>query len=171
MSTQHSTPRTIAALVYQPGTDPSPVLEKVVRALQQRGVALAGAIQHSDGPCSMELELLPSGRRLPISQNLGSGASGCRLDTVALAEAASIMRRAIDASPQLVVFNKFGAQEAAGRGLRDEMTAAAVGGLPVLTAVSAALLNEWSDFTGGGAVQLPCSVDAALAWWDALATD
>lgn len=119
----------------------------------------------------MELELLPSGRRLPISQNLGSGASGCRLDTVALAEAASIMRRAIDASPQLVVFNKFGAQEAAGRGLRDEMTAAAVGGLPVLTAVSAALLNEWSDFTGGGAVQLPCSVDAALAWWDALATD
>lgn len=158
----------IAALVYGPGVDPSPVLLEVVRKLQERGVALAGAIQHSAGPCSMALEILPSGLRIPISQELGSGATGCRLDSAALAEAASMVRRAIDTAPALVVFNKFGAQEAGGSGLYDEMATAMIAGIPVLTAVNETLLPQWTAFTGGEFVRLACSAEAAQTWWDSI---
>lgn len=171
MSSKHLPKRmTVAALVYGSGVDPAPALQEVVRVLRQRGVALAGAIQYGDGSCSMTLELLPSGLRMPISQDLGSGASGCRLDSVALAETASLVRQAIDAAPALAVFNKFGAQEAAGGGLRNEMATAATAGVPVLTAVRENLLPQWSAFTGGDSVQLACSADAALGWWDTLGT-
>lgn len=159
----------IAALIYGAGVDPSPVLLETVRKLQARGVALAGAIQHSNGPCSMALEILPSGLHVPISQELGSGATGCRLDSAALAEAASMVRRAIDTAPALVVFNKFGAQEAGGSGLYDEMAAAMIAGMPVLTAVNEALLPQWTAFTGGEFARLACSTEATLAWWDSIA--
>lgn len=168
---QPSNPVTIAALVYNDGIDPAPVLEELVALLRKRGVALAGAIQHGDSSCSMTLELLHSGLRVPISQSLGSGASGCRLDSLALAETASVVQQAIAASPSLAIFNKFGAQEAAGNGLRDEMAAAATAGVPVLTAVRESLLEQWSAFTGGEYARLACSTEAALAWWDALTTD
>lgn len=157
---------TIAALVYGPEANAASVLAEVVRIFRERGVALGGAIQHNDGPCSMVLEILPAGTRVPISQNLGSGATGCKLDTCALTEAAFLIRRSIDAAPQLALFNKFGGQEAAGRGLCDEMAAAVLSGVPVLTAVSEHLLPEWSAFTGGAHVPLACKPEAAVAWWD-----
>jgi hypothetical protein len=78
------------------------------------------------------------------------------------------MRRAIEASPSLAVFNKFGGQEAAGGGLRDEMAAAVMAGVPVLTMVGERFMTQWLEFTGGDSVQLPCSVEAALDWWDSL---
>lgn len=161
-------PAAIAAFVYSPDTDASPVLAEAVHRLRERGVQLAGAIQHNEGPCSMMLEILPDGPRMSISQRLGEESRGCRLDSAALAEAASLVRRAIDASPQLVIFNKFGTQEAAGSGMCDEMAAAVLAGVPVLTAVSETLLEDWSAFTGGEHQGLACSADAALAWWDAL---
>jgi len=158
----------IAALVYSPDIDPAPVLAEVVQMLRERGVALAGAIEHNNSSCSMELELLSSGSRMGISQALGSGAAGCRLNGAALAEAASLVRRDIEAAPALAIFNKFGSQESAGGGLRDEMAQAAMAHIPVLTAVGERFLDQWSAFTGGDSVQLPCSAEAALAWWDAL---
>lgn len=173
MSNEQPMPRMpIAALVYGPDIDPDPVLASIVRVLQGRGLALAGAIQHGGaGLCSMDLELLPSGLCMPISQDLGSGAISCRLDTTALAEAASIIRRAIDASPALAIFNKFGTQEVAGGGLRDEMAAALMAGVPVLTMVGERFLPQWLEFTGGDSVQLPCSAEAALDWWNAVSAD
>ncbi|HZW21570.1 DUF2478 domain-containing protein [Noviherbaspirillum sp.] len=166
-----TTPIPLAALVYRDGIDPAPVLQDVVSLLRQRGVVVGGAVQHGDVGCAMTLELLPSGVRVPISQDLGSGASGCRLDSVALAEAASLVRKAIDASPQLAVFNKFGSQEAVGSGMHAEMVAAVTAGVPILTAVRDTLLPQWEEFTGGQSAQLSCTVEAALAWWDALASD
>lgn len=172
MPHQEATKRAkIAALVYASGTDPSPVLVEVARQLKKRGAALAGAIQHSDGPCSMELEILPSGTRVPISQSLGSGSTGCRLDSTALAEAASMVRRSLAGSPELVIFNKFGAQEASGSGLSDEMAEAAMAGVPVLTAVSETLLPQWNAFTGDEFTRLPCTVEAAVEWWIQLRSD
>lgn len=159
---------TIAALIYGDGIEPASVLAEVVAQLRRQGVALAGVIQHGDSACAMTLELLSSGRRITIAQDLGSGARGCRLDSAALAETASLVRQAIDASPALTVFNKFGSQEAAGNGLRDEMAAAAAAGLPVLTAVRDSLLDQWSAFTGGEYAPLACSTEAALAWWSGL---
>ncbi|WP_420474528.1 DUF2478 domain-containing protein [Noviherbaspirillum sp. ST9] len=161
----------IAALIYGDGIDPAPVLADVVAELRKRDVALAGVIQHGDSSCAMTLELLSSGERVSISQDLGSGSRGCRLDSTALAGTASRVRQAIDASPALAVFNKFGSQEAAGKGLSDEMAAAATAGLPVLTAVRDSLLEQWAEFTGGEYARLDCSTQAALAWWDGLNPD
>jgi hypothetical protein len=159
----------IAALIYRDGIDPAPVLAEVVAQLRKRDVALAGVIQHGDGSCAMTLELLSSGERVPISQDLGSGSRGCRLDSTALAATASLVRQAIDTSPALAVFNKFGSQEAAGKGLCDEMAVAATAGLPILTTVRDSLLDQWSAFTGGECALLDCSTEAALNWWDGLA--
>jgi len=162
----------IAALVYPADTNPSPVLVEVARALQARGVSLIGAIQHDLGPketCGMELELLPSGVRLPMSQDLGPGSNACRLDPAAMAEASAQVRKAIEAGrPELAIFNKFGAQEVAGDGLRDEMVATVMAGIPLLTAVAERFGDDWAAFTGGEASLMPCTVEAALAWWSAL---
>ncbi|HPR06660.1 MAG TPA: DUF2478 domain-containing protein [Denitromonas sp.] len=163
----------IAAIFYPPESDPTPVLAQFVRALQARGVSLAGAIQHDTGPratCTMELELLPSGRRMPMSQYLGSGSTSCRLDPAAMAEAAITVQAAIADGAELAVFNKFGSQEALGDGLRDEMAATVMAGVPLITAVGERFLDAWTEFTGGDYDRLNCSADAALAWWDAFNT-
>ena len=161
----------IAAVVYSPDTDPSPLLAAVAAALGARGVRVAGVVQHDLGPremCGMELEVLPSGARMPMTQALGEGATGCRLDPAALAEAGAQVRAAIDTGPQLVVFNKFATQEVAGGGLRDEMAAAVLAGIPLLTAVAERYVDEWQGFTGGESTLLACTQEAMLAWWDTL---
>jgi hypothetical protein len=165
------TPLPIAALIYDPETDPAPALVEVVRALRTRGVTLAGAIQHATESCAMELEFLSSDRRMSIAQNMGSGAGSCRLDARALAEAASVIRQAIDSAPSLAIFNKFGTQEAEGKGLHDEITAAVTAGVPVLIPVGERFLPQWSAFTGGEFAALPCTAHAALSWWDAISED
>lgn len=165
---QAAKPPRIAAFIYCSGSDPSVVLSEAAHELIGRGLKLAGAVQHSNGPCSMELEILPSGRRISISQSLGSGATGCRLDSGALAEAASIVRRSIASSPDLMVFNKFGTQEAAGSGMCDEMAEAVMAGIPVVTAVNESLLEQWTAFTGGEFTVLPCTSASVLDWWTAL---
>jgi hypothetical protein len=162
----------IAALVYATDTNPSPVLVEVARILKSRGVGLVGAIQHDLGPketCGMELELLPSGERLPMSQDLGPGSNACRLDPAAMAEAGAQVRKAIEAGqPELAIFNKFGTQEVAGEGLRDEMVATVMAGIPLLTAVAERFGDDWAAFTGGETSLIPCTVEDALAWWSAL---
>ncbi|OWW20324.1 DUF2478 domain-containing protein [Noviherbaspirillum denitrificans] len=157
----------IAAFVYRRHEEASPLLAEVVRQLRLRGVALAGAIQHNEGQGKMLLELLPLERRMTISQPLAV-AGTCKLDTYALADAAALVRQAIDAGPQLAIINKFGAQEAAGAGLCAEMAAAVLSGIPLLTAVSETVLSQWTAFTGGCDVRLAHAPEAALAWWDGL---
>lgn len=161
----------IAAIIYSPDIDPSPVLASVAATLGERGVRVAGVVQHDLGSgetCGMELELLPSGVRMPMSQTLGEGSTGCRLDPAAMADAAAQVRAAIDTGPQLMVFNKFATQEVSGGGLRDEMAAAVLTGIPLLTAVAARYVDEWHAFTGGESTLLPCTEHAAVAWWDTL---
>ncbi len=158
----------IAAIVYKPGIDPASVLAEAVRIFASRGIALAGALQHGTGECAMELELLPSRRRMSISQDLGSGATGCRLDTSALAEAGSVIRQAIHGGAAIAVFNKFGAQEAGGKGLHEEIAAAVISDVPVLIPVGERFMAEWTEFTGGDFVALACTTEAVLGWWDAL---
>ena len=65
------------------------LLAGFARDLADRGVSLAGVVQSNTerpgaGPCDMDLTLLPDGPVIRISQSLGDGARGCRLDTAAL---------------------------------------------------------------------------------------
>ena len=34
-----------------------------------------------------------------------------------------------------------------------------------LTAVAERFVGQWTEFTGGEAEALPCTAEAALAWW------
>jgi hypothetical protein len=161
----------IAAIVYKPTDYIEPILVEAARALAGRGVRLGGVLQHdipttTDDPCGMELEDLASGERIPLSQDLGSASEVCRLDPDALAKAAVAVRSALAGGAELVFINKFGAQEAVGSGLRDEMGLAVASGIPVVTAVGERFLDEWQRFTGDAATLLPPDCAAIVQWWE-----
>ena len=79
------------------------VLVQVARLLLDKGLRVAGAIQHnhgaaSNGRCHMDLEILTGERVVRISQDLGPHARGCRLDPGALEEILreELRRRRVD---------------------------------------------------------------------------
>lgn len=163
----------IAAIVYRAEDDIEALLTRAARTLAARGVKLGGVIQHSAAasgsePCGMQLEDLASGERFALSQAPAAGVTGCRLDPDALARGAVLIRKAVEGGAELVFANKFGAQEAAGTGLRDDIAFAVASGVPVLTAVGEHLLADWNAFTGGGASLLDTDPASVPAWWQAL---
>jgi len=143
------------------------VLARLAQRLCAAGLRLSGAVQ-IDGPpegdcaCDMDLHLLHDESRIRISQSLGGGASGCRLDAGALEEATAQIIAGLAAAPDLVVLSKFSRQEAAGRGLRAVMAAAVEVGLPVLTTVSTACLPDLLAFAEDMAEAVP--LDGAEDW-------
>lgn len=159
----------IAAIVYKPTDHIEPILLQAARHMQSLGYRLGGVLQHdqaciADDPCAMELEDLFTAERFALSQDLGSGSEACRLDPAALAHASSAVQQAIEQGAQLLLFNKFGAQEAGGEGLRDEMALAVVAGRPILTAVGERFMEEWERFTGGEWTRLNPDLAEVRAW-------
>ncbi|MFU2486664.1 DUF2478 domain-containing protein [Thauera sp. WH-1] len=165
----------IAAVVYKPTDNIEALLAEAARTLAARGIKLGGVLQHDiasvpDDPCAMELENLETGESIPLSQDLGSGSVSCRVDPDALARGSIAVRGALSRGAQLIIINKFGAQEAFGAGLRDEMGEAVLAGVPLLTAVGERFLDDWAQFTGGECSLLPPALDAILGWWSELQT-
>jgi len=64
----------------------------------------------------------------------------------------------------MIIVNKFGAQEAGGGGLRDELLAAADAGIPVLTTIKPDVVDAWREFVGELGTVLPARTDEVLAW-------
>ncbi|MFZ2101022.1 MAG: DUF2478 domain-containing protein, partial [Oricola sp.] len=145
----------IAAIRFGDGDRVDDVLESVVRQVRARGHAVAGCLQREtpeeDDCCAItHLEDLATGEKIRISQALGRGAKGCRLDPAALAEVSGIMLGKIGPGTGLLVVNRFGKGESDGQGLRAVIEAACEIGIPVLTAVRSAYESAWLEFTGGG---------------------
>lgn len=166
-------PLPIAAIVYSPTDRIETLLVEVARTLGAQGVRTGGVLQHqvacaTDDPCAMELEDLATGERTALSQDLGTCSEACRLDPASLAHAAMAVRAAIEGGAELVLINKFGAQEASGEGLRDEMGMAVLAGVPLLTAVGQRFIEQWQEFTGGGGTLLEPRLEEVLAWWAGL---
>jgi len=159
----------LAALVYQPGTDIDLIFHQAVAEFRRRNIKVGGIIQCS-GRCSttrrraMFVEDLSTGRFLQISQDLGAGARSCILDPAALATAAQIVRHAVNDRVDVIVVNRFGEQEACGRGLRSELAEAAIAGAFVLTALKACHLEAWRDFGGEFAAVLKPKAQAVCDW-------
>jgi len=133
------------------------------------GHRVAGAVQINRETrdcqrCDMILRLLPSGHELRISQALGAGARGCRLDPGGLEQAVAEVAAALEADPEALILNKFGKQEAEGRGFRPLIGEALARGLPVLLAVNLSNLPPFEAFAEGMAERLPCD-RAVLARW------
>lgn len=144
------------------------LLVEAAERLTQSGFALAGAVQinvpRTDRSRSdMMLQVLGSERLLKISVDNGAGAKGCRLDTSAL-EAAVMLVAAKMPQAQGLIVNKFGKQEAEGRGFAGLVTDALSRGLPVLCGVAPVQRAGFERFAEGLAVALPPDAKAIAAW-------
>ncbi len=158
-----------AAVALPAGVDAGPWLDPIVTKLQAAGVRVGGVnAVASDEPWSgprppMYLRDLLSGDRVKISLDRLSP-SGCALDMERLALAGQAVYRAIEAGVALIVVNKFGAQEAAGAGLRDELLAAGAANIPVLTSVKPELVAAWREFVGELGTLLPPHPATVEVW-------
>lgn len=144
------------------------VLERAVTLLEAEGVPLAGTVQTNmhrpdRSKCDMDLRVLPDGPVLRISQDLGEAARGCRLDGGVLEEAVAEVMRRMDGAAVLVV-NKFGKQEALGRGMVVAIAEALDRGLPVVVGVNGLNLPAFLEFAGGLAEKLPPDSRTIARW-------
>jgi hypothetical protein len=129
------------------------LMAELSRNLTDAGLRLAGAVQiNASGGSgkSGDIDLVILGeedRPIRISQSLGAGASGCRLDLGAL-ESAAARAAARLAGAELIILPKFGAQEALGRGFRGLIGQAAGAGIPVLLHVPGDQRDAFHRFAG-----------------------
>lgn len=143
------------------------VLAEVAAQLRRDGVAVAGVVQLNEDfdpsrACHMDLHVLTGAEVVRISQNLGALSQGCRLDAAGLEQAVGLVAQALAAGPDLLIVNKFGKQEADGRGFRPLIGQAMAAGIPVLTAVNPGSQAAFDLFADGLAVRLTCSHDEIL---------
>lgn len=121
--------------------------------LQRQGIRTCGTVQiNTDNPtggrCDMDVRVLPEGPVIRISQSLGAGARGCRLDSAALEGAVGHAKAELDKGADLLIINKFGKQEAEGGGFRDVIAQAFALGIPVLVGLNALNRAAFLDFAG-----------------------
>ncbi|MGA2491697.1 MAG: DUF2478 domain-containing protein [Roseiarcus sp.] len=131
------------------------LIDRVAEWARGAGLRVVGALQRDEPRpgrrlCDMILDDLATGRRIRISEDRGDLAEGCRLDSGALTEAATLIEQAIrDAAPDLVLLNKFGKAEAEeGGGLRDAIVAAIEADVPVLIGVAEEYREALRQFAG-----------------------
>ncbi len=159
----------IGVVVFDREGRPDAVLRHVVHGLKSVGLRVGGLLQDGQpGDASrcgtLFLEDIGTGRRIQAFEMRGSGTRGCRLDFSSLAQAAGWLRDAMEGTPDILLINRFGRQEAAGRGLRDEIATAIATGLPVLIAVGREFLPEWREFAGPDFVPLDADPERIEAW-------
>lgn len=143
-------------------------LAEAVREMRRRGLRLAGTVQTNlarakTHPCDMDLQVLPDGPVMRISQDLGAHARGCRLNGHVLEEAVVGAGQRLEGAEVLVV-NKFGKLEGEGRGFVPLITRALDQGIAVLVGVNGLNLPGFMAFADGLAKELPATPEAIADW-------
>ena len=138
--------------------------------LLRRGACLSGVAQTNtecvdSHLCDMDLQVLPDGPIIRISQSLGAGARGCRLDPSALEQAVALVTASLDKGPQLLIVNKFGKHEAEGRGFRPVIGDALMRGIPVLAGVNGANHDAFLEFSEGMGQRLQAEPGDLERWF------
>ncbi|MEM8850918.1 MAG: DUF2478 domain-containing protein [Pseudomonadota bacterium] len=146
-----------------------PLLHETARAAIEAGWRLAGIVQvNRDVPgserCDMDAVVLPDGPTIRISQSLGPAARGCRLDPEGLEAAVAAAQARLVTGADVLVVNKFGKHEAAGRGFRPLIAMALEQGVDVLVGVNPLNISALQDFSGGLAEALAPDRTALLSW-------
>jgi hypothetical protein len=159
----------LAAVIYESGFQIDDFLTRAANLLRADPISLGGALQENGpgaaGLCSaMTLIDLRSQSRFRISQDLGSQALGCRLDTRGFTEIGPLLDQTLDHDVELLVLNRFGKAEAEGGGFRSAFVRAIEAGIPVVTAVRSPYTEAWSEFHGRLAIDLTPDIGAVLAW-------
>ncbi|MCW8835446.1 MAG: DUF2478 domain-containing protein [Rhodospirillales bacterium] len=164
----------LGAVLYTSETARRGVLREFAEELKARGWRVGGIVQEpvraEEGrKGGIDAIALDTGERIPINRptrkSMDSGT--CTLDNAALTESTAALRRAVAASADLLVVEKFGDQEQKGGGMADEILQAAVAGIPTLVMVPAIALERWLAFTGGTGDLIAADRDALWRWWGA----
>src|SRR5262249_59876198 len=138
-----------AALVYEAGQDPGASLRDFAADLNAHGYRAVGLVQV--GHCadsSLSAVLVHSGEKLLLAQDFDTRASGCRLDTDRLHNAAEQIASALESGADIVIVNRFGKRERDGKGLVHLIERALKVDVPVVIAVSSSRFAEWIKFAG-----------------------
>lgn len=161
----------LAAMVYgdSRGPEMDRILESIAQELAAEGLKLAGAVQHtaqqpSFPHCDMVLEDLGSGGIHPISVDRNMEVQGCRMEPEKIETLAGLAADAVERGADLLILNRFGKNEIAGRGYREVISEAVSLGVPVLVGVSTANVAKWDAFVGAGYQHLDIDRNAAQAW-------
>ena len=115
-------------------------------------------------PCDMLVRALPTGNVYKISQDLGAGSRGCRLDANALESAVGDVTAAFERGADMLILNKFGKHEAEGRGFRDLIGEAVYRGVPVLVGINDLNRPAFLEFAGDLAAPVQPTIEELRGW-------
>ncbi|KAB2670253.1 DUF2478 domain-containing protein [Ochrobactrum sp. LMG 5442] len=162
---------TLAAIIAAKDVPVDQLLAGAARRARQAGLRVAGFLQHRETggeECcrDIEIEHIGTGVTQIISQALGSGSKGCRLDPAALADVAGALQAELDDGADMLILNRFGKGETEGHGFRSIIETAYARQIPVLTVVRETYVEGWNDFAGDCGVLLAPDSRAVLGWCD-----
>ena len=163
------------AYTIAPGKgDTDLLLQSVAEQLVDSGYRVCGTVQINtegcdDGPCDMDVRVLPTGPDIRISQSLGKGSRGCRLDPLALEDAVGLVQASLAEGADIMIINKFGKHEADGRGFRPVIAEAVALDIPVIVGVNSMNLTNLKAFAEDMAHQVSPDRGALVAWGKAAA--
>ena len=162
-------PLPFGVVAYDDGLTADNLLARCANDLTEFGYRLGGVVQsnvHRPGrrKCDMYLKDLLSDEEILISSDRGNEARGCRLDPAAFVRIGLWCDHALAEGVDLMMLNKFGKEEAQGRGLRPFIAEALIAGIPVVIGVSTMNLHNLLAFAGNSATRLSPERYAVLAW-------
>jgi len=162
-------PLPLGIIVYDNGLKADELLNLCAIDMAALGFRLGGIVQsnrhrQARRKCDMYLKDLLSGEEILISADRGNEARGCRLDPAAFVRIGVWGDRALAEGVDLLILNKFGKEEAQGRGLRPLIAAALVAGTPVLIGVPRTNVDDFFAFISDAVRPLPLDRRAIATW-------
>jgi nucleoside-triphosphatase THEP1 len=159
----------IGLVAYDDGLFGDALIAQCAADLVASGYRLGGVVQsntHRRGRrrCDMYVKDLIGDDEIKISLDRGNEAMGCRLDPDAFARIDAWVERAVLERVDLLIINKFGREEAHGRGLRPVIAEALIAEIPLVIGVSTENLCDFLTFVGDSATRLRPDVEAITAW-------
>ncbi|MCK0143924.1 DUF2478 domain-containing protein [Aliiroseovarius sp. F20344] len=147
-------------------------LADLAATLEREGKRTVGVVKdlgHQsafENGCDMKVRVLPDGPAIAITQALGPGSDACRLDPAGIAEAVILVTKRGVRDADVFILNKFGPEEAEGRGFRAAIAEAIENDVPVLVGLGAGANTHkgFAAFTGDMAETLPADLGAVLTW-------
>jgi hypothetical protein len=109
----------------------------------------------------MYVKDLLGGDEIKISSDRGNEARGCRLDPGAID---ARVECAVPERVDLLIINKFGREEARGRGLRQAIAEAVIANIALVICVSTEKFCDFLTFVGHSAARLRPDIEAITAW-------
>jgi nucleoside-triphosphatase THEP1 len=164
----------LAVVVYDDGLFADALISQCATTLLASGLRLGGVVQsnphrHGRRRCDMYVRDLLGGAEIKISFDRGNEARGCRLDPDAFARIGAWVERAVLERVDLLIINKFGKEEAHGRGLRAAIAEALIAEIPLVIGVSTQNVCDLLSFVGDSPTLLRPEVRAITAWcWKAI---